>query len=109
MRKRKTKKNREEGSGEGGLTSTECGDIYLKGLKIGCVRIATSSSHENGFDFGMFIERDFQSRSHRSRHGPQLQIVPRKRKTWNINDLKMTNSSSGQKKKGGSLSKLTLR
>ena len=100
MRKRKQNKREKKDRNEGGeLTSTECGDIYLKRLKIGCVRIATSSPHENGFDFGMFIERDFQSRSHRSRHGPQLQIVPRKRKTWNINDLKITNPSSDQQKR----------
>lgn len=49
---------------------------HLKSLKICRVRITPSGSHENGFDFGMLIQRHLQSGSHGSRHCPQFQIIP---------------------------------
>lgn len=50
---------------------------HLKRAEVGRVRVAASRAHEHRFDFGVLIERRGESRAHRTRHRPQLQVVPK--------------------------------
>lgn len=71
----KRRKNEREKGHKEKASQGEGEKANLKGLKIGCVRVAPACTHQDRLDFRMLVQYGLQTRADRTRHGPQLKIV----------------------------------